>query len=125
MADERAPGANASLHQYLEKLANQIDKGAGDTSEAVRRIIRMQLIGGSPSVDRAASVLGIHRRTLARRLSNQEKTYRELVQDVRLELAEDLLKKTDAPISKRGSARLLRFKRVFARIHEAAWTTPV
>jgi AraC-like DNA-binding protein len=94
------PGANESLHKFLEQLVRQAEERLGSQAEEIRRIIRLQLIGGKPGIDRAAAMLGIHRRTLARHLSSEGVTFRTLVQEVRFEMAADLMKKTDASMSR-------------------------
>jgi AraC-like DNA-binding protein len=94
------PRANKSLHDYLGKLVTLVETRPGPCSQEARRLIRLQLIGGRPGVDRAAASLGLHRRTLARRLSAEGVAFRALVQDVRFEMADELLTRTDASMSK-------------------------
>jgi AraC-like DNA-binding protein len=94
------PGANESLHDYLSKLVTRVETRIGSYAQEARRLIRLQLIGGKPGIDRAAGSLGVHRRTLARWLSAEGVTFRSLVLDVRFEIAEELLTKTDASMSK-------------------------
>jgi AraC-like DNA-binding protein len=94
------PGANNSLHDYLDKLVPQAGIGPDSFAGEVRRLIRGQPIGGRPGVDRAAASLGMHRRTLARRLAAEGVNFRALVQDLRFEIADELLTKTDASMSR-------------------------
>jgi AraC-like DNA-binding protein len=92
-------GANESLRAYLKDLVRQAEQKSGAETERVRRINRTQLVGGRPNADEAAAALGVHRRTLTRRLSTEGLTFKRLVGDLRFELATDLLAKSDAPMA--------------------------
>ena len=60
---------------------------------AVRRAIAACLPQGNPGIDSVARAVGVNARTLQRRLARQHLTYRQLVDDVRLEKARKLLEK--------------------------------
>ena len=58
---------------------------------ALRRTIRELLPHGYPTLDSVAASVGISGRTLQRRLRESASSYSQLVDDVRLELARQLL----------------------------------
>ena len=84
------------VRAFLQRLVQRAAQRSGSEADEVRRIIRLQLIDGKPGIDRAAAMLGANRRTLSRRLAAQGATFRTLVQDVRFEMADKLMKATDA-----------------------------
>jgi AraC-like DNA-binding protein len=61
---------------------------------AVRRVLRRQLLVGACSIDVVATQFGMHRRTLDRRLQRHGVLYSELVDEVRHEVACQLLRDT-------------------------------
>ncbi|HXZ17805.1 MAG TPA: helix-turn-helix domain-containing protein, partial [Roseiarcus sp.] len=117
-------GANESLRAYLKDLVRQIEQKSGAEIERVRRIIRTQLVGGRPNADEAAAVLGVHRRTLARRLSAQGLTFKRLVSDLRFEIATDLLAKSDAPIARIADMLGYSDQTVFSRAFSSRFGRP-
>jgi AraC-like DNA-binding protein len=96
----RLPTANASLRAFLQRLVQRASRRRGSEVDEMRRVIRLQLINGKPGIDRAAAMLGAHRRTLTRRLAAQGATFRALVQDVRFEMADELMKETNASMGR-------------------------
>jgi AraC-like DNA-binding protein len=115
------PGADEALHAFLFRLASTAAGRLGSEVEEVRRIIRLQLIGRKPSIDRAASMLGIHRRTLERLLSREATTFRTLVQEMRFEIAGELMKNTNASMGAiaemLGYSDSTAFSRAFSKRH--------
>ncbi len=96
----RLATANPSLRAFLQQLVRRVAKRRGSEADEMRRIIRLQLLDGKPGIDRAARMLGANRRTLARRLAAQGATFRSLVQEVRFEMADELMKHTDASLGR-------------------------
>jgi len=68
-------------------------------SDAVRQLIRAYAGDGWLSVEEASEVAGTSLRTLQRRLSAEAKTYSGLLEEVRAELAGNLLERTDTTMS--------------------------
>jgi AraC-like DNA-binding protein len=66
-----------------------------DFPATVRRLLRKQLILGQCSMPVVAALLGMHRRTLDRRLQRQGVSYGELVGALRTDIARQLLRDTD------------------------------
>jgi AraC-like DNA-binding protein len=113
------PGANQALRAYFSGLVSLAQQSSDSEAERVRRIVRIQLFGGRPTAERAAAVLGIHRRTMARRLSVEGLTFKQLVRDLRFEMACDMLAKSNAPMAQiaemLGYSDQTVFSRAFSR----------
>jgi AraC-like DNA-binding protein len=92
-------GSNESLRFYLLGLVRQAMQVSDTEAERVRRIIRTQLVGGRPNAVQAAALLHVHRRTLARRLAAEGLSFKQLAQELRFEMARDMLVKSNAPMS--------------------------
>lgn len=67
--------------------------------DAVSTLIVRSLPAGAATLDRIASLMVLHPRTLQRRLALEGKTFESLVDDTRRELALSLLANTDVPLS--------------------------
>lgn len=78
-----------------------------------------RLVGHRCSVDEAAALFGIHRRTLHRRLKREGVTFDALVEDVRADLAQELLAARNTRLSEiagtLGYADVSAFSRAFRR----------
>jgi AraC-like DNA-binding protein len=113
------PGANQSLRAYLSGLVRLAQQPSGSQVDRVRRIVRVQLVGGRPTADSAAALLGVHRRTMARRLSAEGLTFKQLVRDLRFELAHEMLTATNEPMAQiaelLGYSDQTVFSRAFSR----------
>jgi AraC-like DNA-binding protein len=72
----------------------------------------MALVSHRCSVDEAAALFGIHRRTLHRRLKREGVTFDALVEDVRADLAQELLAARNTRPRDRRDARLRRRERL-------------
>ena len=93
------PGADAKLRRLLEARIAQLESlGAGDLVDQMRRVLRNLLLGGRGSIDQVAEIFGIHRRTLNRRMRARGLTFQELVEEVRYDIARQLLRETDLNI---------------------------
>jgi AraC-like DNA-binding protein len=113
------PGSNESLRAYFGGLIELAQQASGSESERVRRIVRAHLVGGRPTAERAAAALGVHRRTMARRLSDEGLTFKQLVRDLRFEMASDMLAKSNVPMAQiaemLGYSDQTVFSRAFSR----------
>ena len=93
------PGADAKLSRLLEARIAQLESlGAWDLVDQTRRVLRNLLLGGRGSIDQVAEIFGIHRRTLNRRMRARGLTFQELVEEVRYDIARQLLGETDLDI---------------------------
>jgi len=71
---------------------------------AVRRIVRKQLIIGQCSMDEVAATFGMHRRTLDRHLGKHDVLYGDLVENVKEEVARQLLRDTKMQVQQIAEA---------------------
>jgi AraC-like DNA-binding protein len=90
-----------------------------DLVAAVREVIRGTCQNGWLSIDRVAALAGISVRTLQRRLAEKDGVFSELVDQVRAELAVEMLKSTDASLAEiareTGYSEVTAFIRAFRR----------
>lgn len=86
-----------------------------DLVQQTHRLLRVLLLEGKSSGDDLAAKLDLHRRTLNRRLKDHGTTFRHLLDDVRFEVACQLLQYTDMPIPDIGAA--LCYSEVSAFMH--------
>jgi AraC-like DNA-binding protein len=87
----------------------------------VRAVMGELALSGRLSVSRVAEALELSPRTLQRRLSRHETTFRDLVADVRMEAARTLLLNTDMPVHQVARRLGYRTHGAFARAF-LAWT---
>jgi AraC-like DNA-binding protein len=85
----------------------------------VRESIRENLAAGYPVIGRTADVLGVSKRTLQRRLQEASVSYGQLIEEVRLDQARQLLQNTDLNVaviaSRLGYADPSSFTRFFVQ----------
>lgn len=86
------PGANKELYTDVLQRLSTIDSGMGvDLLEKIRMILRPMIVSQHCSLERLASALSLHPRTLNRRLKERGTNFREMVAELRYELAKQLL----------------------------------
>lgn len=116
------PKADPNLHGVLVPYAEQMLSAlpaVGSVTANVRSLIGLQLADGGPDVAGVASQLGMSLRTLARRLETEGTTFRELVDDVRQQLALEHVSRHAASFSEiteqLGFSHVAAFHRAFRR----------
>jgi AraC-like DNA-binding protein len=72
---------------------------ASDAVAQVRAAIHGELKGGDPSLDHVARKLGTSRRSLQRRLADEDLTYAQVLDDVRSTMARAYLAQRDLSIA--------------------------
>jgi AraC-like DNA-binding protein len=82
----------------LEYLDSRVLRADEDLSAAVRSLLRKLIPTGKFSVDVLADQLGVHRRTLQRRLKLAGLTYAELLDEARAGMAQDYLSSRNLPM---------------------------
>jgi AraC-like DNA-binding protein len=95
--DRTIAGADPERHRALIDAV-----AAKDSTQLVsqlHRTLRLLLLSGKSSGDDLAQTLSLHRRTLNRRLQAQGTTFQRVLDEVRFEVARQLLEHTHAPIS--------------------------
>ena len=86
------------LRSLEEQVREREMLTAGGLPAQVRRILRRQLLHGTHSMQLVADELALHRRTLDRRLQDDQVTFRALVDEVRFEVSRQLLE-TNMPVA--------------------------
>ncbi len=94
------PGSNSRLRQILEAEVNRLESQSGeDLSDRLRCVLRNLLVSGRGSMDEAARLLALHRRTLNRRLHAEGISFQQLVEETRFEIAHQFLRDTKMPLA--------------------------
>ncbi len=98
--DQPVAGADPATRTRLLGLAAELDaaRPATITELTIRALTRM-VIATSPSTDKVAKVLGIKPRRLRERLEAEGSSAKELLEDLRCELARQLLEDSRMPIA--------------------------
>jgi AraC-like DNA-binding protein len=86
------PEANRELHKAsLTRVKALMGDGSNDTAMQVRHVLRPLLLSGHGGMDAVAARLGIHARTLRRRLVAEGTTFDAIKDEVRFAAARELL----------------------------------
>ena len=103
--DRRVVGADPILRTMLEERIQQM-KGAPDSafSDDIRRLLRTRLTRQRCSAEDIAKLLTMHRRTLNRRLQGSGMGYRAITNEIRFEIARQLLVETEVPLGEIAAA---------------------
>jgi AraC-like DNA-binding protein len=97
--EHAVPGADPGLHDLLREQLEQVSPPlSDDLPDQTRRMVRTLLTNDQCSVEHAAHLFSIHRRTLNRRLKAAGTGFHVLVDEVRYEMARQLLADTAMPI---------------------------
>ncbi|SCX82721.1 AraC family transcriptional regulator [Microvirga guangxiensis] len=101
----RIPGADPVMRALLEERIQQM-KGAQSSllSDDIRRLLRTRLTSKHCSADDIADLLAMHRRTLSRRLKGSGMGYRAITNEIRFEIARQLLQDTAVPLGQIAAA---------------------
>ncbi len=117
LLDQPIPGADPAMHRVL--LARLEAATAPHLIHSLRRALRLLLLHGNSSGDDVAQELSLHRRTLNRRLKAQGTTFQALLDQVRQEVAGQLLRDTSVGLDDvalaTGYADTSTFVRAFRR----------
>jgi AraC-like DNA-binding protein len=89
-------GVHAVVRSYLHSIAPPAD---GQLVDGVQRLIRHLLPTGALSLSLVAGQLLMHPRTLQRQLADAGRTFDQLVDETRRDLAAQLLRDTDMPMT--------------------------
>jgi AraC-like DNA-binding protein len=118
----RVAGADPKLHelirQYGDTLLAKLPK-AQNMTESVRALLMQALPRGVPAQSEVADQLGLGARTLTRRLESEGIKYKELLDELRRQLALDYVATSQMPLSEvaflLGFSQTAAFHRAFKR----------
>lgn len=103
--DVRIAGADPVLRLLLEERIRQIKGSQGsEFSDDIRRLLRTRLTSTHCSAEEIAHLLAMHRRTLSRRLKGSGMGYRAITNEIRFEIARQLLEGTEVPLAQIAAA---------------------
>lgn len=114
--DHGISGADPDLRELVMRAIDQA--GAGSTrslADVVRGALHQMVLGGTSSAANVALLLGMHERTLRKRLAAEGTTLQQLVSQTRFELAKQLLENTRLPLSEIASTLRYADAAVFSR----------
>ncbi len=112
-----APLRNADRNErkrILQQVSTAMSEPMRRTSVRLRHVLRPLLYSGLPSMEAAALEMGLHVRTLRRRLAAEGATFEDVRASVRFMMARELLEMTDLPVSQVSSALAFASPGVFA-----------
>jgi AraC-like DNA-binding protein len=98
--NHRLPLADPELRRLLLKQIDALENKHGDDLPGqVRSVLRTALLTGHASSDQIAALFSIHSRTLSRRLNGFSTSFQELVDEIRFEIARQLLEDSRMEVS--------------------------
>jgi AraC-like DNA-binding protein len=106
LLDHPLTSGDPALFHHLEKEANELhDSHPLSTTGLVHRLLRQSLANGHFTASDIARQLGMHERTMQRRLEKEGTTFRRELEGIRYEVARQLLSKSKTSLS--GIAKAL------------------
>lgn len=101
--DRRTAKADESINRFLVERVEEETRGiklsGNKIVNDVESLIRDALPSGIPGVEQIGQIMGMSRRTLTRRLSDNGLTFRDLIKRIQEEVSKDLLKNTARSIA--------------------------
>jgi AraC-like DNA-binding protein len=114
--DRADPDLRRLLVRQIEQLESTVPS---NFSGWVRRIAAMRIADGDCSIDHVARIIGINKRTLNRRLSAEGTSFRQLLEETRLQAAQQMLADNSIPLAQiavaLGYSEASAFTRAFQR----------
>ena len=87
------PNPDKSQHDKTVDRLNTIEAGMGiDLLEEMRSVIRPLIVSQSCKIEQVAGILSMHPRTLNRRLKELNTSFREIIGEMRYEIAKQMLR---------------------------------
>ena len=86
------------LNQYLQNRLHQMSH-AENMSDKVKRVLHQSFHYEFPDIDTVADKLNLSARTLQRKLSDEQTTFKDLLQETRFGIAKQLLKQSQLSVS--------------------------
>ncbi|GEO13754.1 AraC family transcriptional regulator [Microvirga aerophila] len=101
----KVTGADPLLHAMLKEQLRRLRGNLGsEFSDDIRRLLRTRLTSTRCSAEDIADLLAMHRRTLSRRLRDSGSGYRTITNEIRFEIARQLLDQTDVSLGQIAAA---------------------
>lgn len=101
----KVTGADPLLYAVLDEQIQRLRGTVGsEFSDDIRRLLRTRIMSRRCSASDMAGLLAMHRRTLSRRLKYSGLGYRTIANQVRFEIARQLLEDTDVPLGEIAAA---------------------
>jgi len=98
--DRAMPDVHADVRRLVqEKIDHLVARVGDDFPGQVRAVLQVSLQGGHAGLDHIAALLALHPRTLRRKLAAAGSSFQALLDEVRLDLARDLLGKPEPGIN--------------------------
>ena len=99
----RTAKADESINKFLVERVEEETKGIEFSANKividVENLIKDALPSGIPGVEQIGQLMGMSRRTLTRRLSENGLTFRDLIKRIQEEVSKDLLKNSSRSIA--------------------------
>lgn len=99
----RTAKADVSINKFLVERVEEETKGielsASKIVTDVENLIKDALPSGIPGVDQIGQIMGLSRRTLTRRLSENGLTFRDLIRKTQEEVSKELLKNSEISVA--------------------------
>ena len=118
--NRRLPDTSPELRQLLQQEIDKLEVRQEDSFlEQVRSLLRTTLVTGHSSADQIAELFSMHRRTLNRHLNALGTNFQEVVDEIRFEIARQLLEDSAMEViqiaSYLGYSNASAFTRAFKR----------
>ncbi len=92
--------ANPQLHSVLEQHLRSLQHDfSDDYCGQIRHLIRQALTTGDCSIERVAAFLALNKRSLQRKLKAQDTSYKELLEEVRFDIAKRYLSESSGSLT--------------------------
>lgn len=103
--DRRIIGADPLLRAVVEAQIQRIKEMQGNEfGDDIRRLLRIRMTRTRCSAEGVAELLAMHRRTLSRRLKDGGTGFRAITNEIRFEIARQLLEDTRVPLGEIAAA---------------------
>ena len=95
------PEAGPEMYELLQREIDALEARHGEDFPAqVRSVLRTAILTGHASEEEIARIFSIHGRTLSRRLRQCGSGFRQLMEESRFELAQQMLRDTTLAVSR-------------------------
>lgn len=94
------PEVHADVRRLVQEKIDEVVVRMGDNfPEQIRAVLRDALLGGHADLDHLASLFALHPRTFRRRLAAAGSSYQQLLDEIRHDVARDMLSTSELAVS--------------------------